>query len=290
MNRTPQRPLTATGLRRELSSRNLDRAADYPHELTYGGVPSVVYTPAESLATHGNFLPASYRRIVADVTWSRRLGKSYSASARIPRRGDRVHRGELDCAASSDALLMNLFCYPGVLRRPAVCALLGVPPGLRPQFGVRTEIPLLPGHRALPDRTEADLLLGDLLIEAKLTETGFGQARPALLTRYQAFETVFDPDELSRTATGSFRHYQLLRGALAAHGTGGRFALLCDARRQDLAQAWFEVLRAIRSADLRSRLTVVTWQELGSAVPAVLRRFLAEKYGILPAAAGPDQW
>ena len=275
--------LTASALRRELSSRNLCRAAAHPHELTFGAVPSVVYTPGEASALHGNFLPASYRRILANAEWSRRLAKSYSGSARIPRRGDRVHRAELDCAASSDALLMNLFCYPGVLRRPALCALLGVAPGVRPRFGARPEIALRPGCRSLPDRTEVDLLLGDLLIEAKLTETGFGQARPALLTRYLAFETVFDPEELCRTASGSFAHYQLLRGALAAEGTEGRFGLLCDARRPDLPQAWFAVLRAIRSADLRSRLTLVTWQELAAAVPAVPRHFLAEKYGIVPA-------
>jgi hypothetical protein len=40
------------------------------------------------------------------------------------------------------ALLMNIFCYPGVLRRAAVCSLLGIEAGLRPAFGVRPAIPL----------------------------------------------------------------------------------------------------------------------------------------------------
>jgi hypothetical protein len=50
-------------------------------------------------------------------------------------------RPELDCANSSDALLMNIFCYPGVGARKRLCALLGIASGLRPQFGVGARIP-----------------------------------------------------------------------------------------------------------------------------------------------------
>lgn len=269
----------ASALRRELSARNLDRAATHPHELTHGATPSILYTPNPDTATHGNFLPASYRRILANPAWAARLTKSYAAAARIPRRHDRSHRAELDCANSSDALLMNLFCYPGILRRPATCQLLQVEVGLTPQFGVRTDIPVT---GTLPDRTEADLLLGDLLLEAKLTESSFGQARPSLVTRYRNFDLAFDPEDLPRTHAGHFAHYQLLRGALAAHASGRRFALLADRRRPDLHESWFQILRAVRSADLRSRLLLLTWQELAQTLPSTLQAFLATKYGITP--------
>ncbi len=274
--------LTAASLRRDLSARNLDRAHGHPHELTFGQTPSVVYTP-DPAQTHGNFLPASYRRILRNPAWSARLAKSYTSSARIPRRHDRAHRSELDCAASSDALLMNVFCFPGVLRRPAVLHLLGLAPGLTPSFGVRATLPVT---GTLPDRTELDLVVGDLILESKLTETGFGHARAALVTRFRDLAEAFDPDDLPKvatgTATGSFAHYQLLRSVLAAHATGNRFALLADSRRADLHEAWFQVLRAVRSADLRSRLLLLTWQELARALPPAPQHFLSTKYGIQP--------
>jgi hypothetical protein len=45
---------------------------------------------------------------------------------------------------------------------------------------------------------------------------------------------------------------------------------------------WYQVLRAVRPAELRCRLKLLTWQELAAVVPADLQRFLAEKYGITP--------
>jgi hypothetical protein len=43
---------------------------------------------------------------------------------------------ELDCANSSDALLMNIFCPRRALRNPALNSMLGIPSGLVPQFGL----------------------------------------------------------------------------------------------------------------------------------------------------------
>ena len=58
------------------------------------------------------------------------------------------------------------------------------------------------------------------------------------------------------------------------------FAVFCDQRRQDLIEDCFEVMSAVVSAELRCRMSVVTWQELASAMPQTVRTFLAEKYGI----------
>jgi len=267
--------LTAAALRRHLSALNCNRL---PHhqEQTYSTVPSIIYRQQDA-HTHANFLTPSYRRIRADPAWQARLNKTYTASARVPRSADR-RRAELDCANSSDALLMNLFCYPGILRRSAVCALLGISPGLRPEFGVRVNLAM---HRNEIDRTEIDMRLGPLLVEAKLTEGGFGTASRDRVSRYTALEEVFDIGELPWKQGGrELAGYQLIRGVLAAHVANATFLLLCDQRRSDLREQWFRVLSAIRSYPLRARMAHLSWQELAATTPPAVKTFLAEKYGI----------
>ena len=273
--------LSAEALRRELCVRNLERARTRAHETTYGRVPSVIYTDAtdagdDGKEQHGNFLDASYRRIVADEAWRQRLAKAYTAGGRVARRHDR-RRGELECATSSDALLMNVFCYPGATSRRPLCGMLGVDAGLRPEFGVRVHVPLAGG---LTDRTEVDMRLGDTLVEAKLTEGGFQTARAALVGRYRDLDEVFAVKELPRRGE-LFAAYQVVRGVLAAHARGERFLLIADGRRADLAESWLGVVRAVRSCEMRSRLGLATWQEIAGTMPAVVQAFLAEKYGII---------
>jgi hypothetical protein len=259
-------------LRRELQARAAAR--ERMCEISFGASASVVYTEDED-GSHGNFLTASYRRICADQAWVRRLAKTYTSSARMPRARDR-RRGELECASSSDALLMNVFCYPRVTWRAEVCSLLGVECGVRPEFGVRAGIAM---RNDEVDRTELDMRLGDLMVEAKLTESGFGSATHDRAMRYRAFEEVFDGDELPWRGD-TLEGYQLVRGVLAAQMENARFLVLCDARRPELDEMWFRVIRAVRSYELRSRLQLLHWQELSGAMPRVVQRFLAEKYGI----------
>jgi hypothetical protein len=266
-------PLSAAALRAEISARNQARAVQFAHELTWSGSPSVLY--AESAGLHGNFLPASWKRILARPAWRKRLAKSYTASRFVPRPGER-RRFELDCAASSDALLMNIFCYPKVLHRPALCALLGVEPGLEPDFGFRPPIPRLNGHT---DRTEIDMRLGSLLVEAKLTEGDFQRAPLRLLGRYPSLNDVFDLERLP-IVNGSLHSWQLIRSVLAAHAADASFLVFCDRRRPDLIDRWFAVMGAVSSSALRTRLGLLTWQEIASTLPARLQQFLDEKYGI----------
>jgi hypothetical protein len=265
---------SASALRCELSHRNAARAAAFLAEMSYSAVPSVVYAETEA-GEHGNFLPAAYKRILQQPAWKTRLAKVYTGSRFLPRKADRT-RGELECANSSDALLMNIFCYPGILRRQAVCSLLGIPPGIHAEFGVRPGIPFKNGAQ---DRSEVDLKLGDLFIEAKLTEGDFQTARCDLVHRYRDLDSVFDVDRLPMR-NEKYRSCQLIRGALAAHAWRASFAVVCDQRRQDLIDACFEVMSAVASAELRCRMSVVTWQELADTLPRKVRGFLAEKYGI----------
>ncbi|WP_047492898.1 hypothetical protein [Terriglobus sp. TAA 43] len=262
---------SATNLRREISARNLAHA----HETTYSNIPSVLFREDES-GQHGNFHPASYKRIVANPEWAERLGKTYTASSRIAH-GNERSRGELDCAVSSDALLMNIFCHPQTLRSKRLQMLLNIDSDTTPLFGFRVRTALRGGH---DDRTEMDMRIDDLLVEAKLSESDFQTARPDLLQRYETFEEVFETDQLPR-ARNLFRGYQLLRGVLAAHHSDSRFAVLIDERRPDLQRQYFAVLSAIRYSHLRSRVLMLTWQEIAATLPASLRQFLARKYGII---------
>jgi hypothetical protein len=181
----------------------------------------------------------------------------------------------LDSATSSDALLMNIFCYPRVFT-PRLCSLLGVESGREPEFGHHPRLEL---DRKLLDRTEIDMRLGNLLVEAKLTEADFQFAPLRLIERYPAFNDLFDREALTITRRG-VAGYQLIRGVLAAYQEEARFCVLLDARRPDLIEAWYAVIRAVRSYQMQSRLRLLTWQEIAATVPAPLRAFLANKYGI----------
>lgn len=171
---------------------------------------------------------------------------------------------------------MNIFCHPGVNVSAGVQAMLGVEPQAVPVFGFKPRTPL---HNGKSDNTEIDMKLGRLLVEAKLTESDFQSARFGLIARYRDLDTVFNLSELS-SLDGKYHSYQLIRGTLAAYAIGSSFCVFCDARRPDLIEAWYRVMRAVRLFDLRCRLKLLTWQEMATVLPNDLQEFLAIKYGI----------
>jgi hypothetical protein len=267
-------------LRQELSARNVlwAKSRNHANEVSLGSVPAVLYRENEA-GVHGNFLNASYRAIKAAAPWRRRLEKVHTSARRSLLSRD-ADRRELDSSNSSDALLMNIFCHPATLKSPAIGALLTVDESAEAVFGYRAVIALKNGRR---DATEIDLKLGNLLVEAKLTEFDFQVAPMRLVERYRDFELVFDVD-LLEVEEGCIRSYQLIRGTLAAAASHeDRFCVMCDARRTDLVEAWHRVMMAVRSYDLRWRLQLLTWQELAHCLPADLQEFLGEKFGIFPA-------
>jgi hypothetical protein len=184
---------------------------------------------------------------------------------------------ELDTCTSSDALLMNVFRYPGLLRDRKVSALLGSDLGASPCFGYKARVPFLNGRS---DRTEVDLRLANLLVEAKLTEGDFQTAKKQVLLAYRDFLDVFDQEQLPQTEC-HFLSYQLLRNVLAAHALDCLFCVLVDSRRPDLINAWYAVMKSVKPVELKTRLRISTWQEVARSVPPKLRAFLAKKYGIL---------
>ncbi len=267
----------ALALRLELSVRNQKYAAAHalPHAFSYAEQPVVCFEPHEGNTRHGNFLPQTYRAILGNDNWRRRLDKAHS-QARVTLPRTRAWK-ELDSANRSDALLMNVFCYPGALRDGRVYDLLGVERGSVPEFGFKARVPFANGKF---DRTEVDMRLGNLLVEAKLTEADFQTREAEMVHAYRDFAQVFERRALPRMDR-RYLSYQLIRNVLAAYAMGRAFCVLCDARRPDLVQAWYEIMRCVRAAELRVRCKVLTWQELATMVPSRLRGFLGEKYGIV---------
>lgn len=315
--------LYASQLRRELIARNRIFARCRAHVESYGAEPVIVYSPEGD--RHGNFFADAYRAILANPGWFRRFDKIHAQAARSLPKADRRWR-ELDSSMSSDALLMNVFCTPGVVESSALSDALGVVSGSTPEFGWKARVPL---RRGRFDRTEIDMRLGSLLVEAKLTEADF-QCRAAFFVEtYRDFDEVFDCDQLPRVEihVARPRHvsefpedqsqesesllgdpetysivdpvivsagepgydgYQLIRNVLAAHATGSSFCVLHDARRPDLREQWFRIMAAVRESELRTRLKVLTWQELAALLPEPLQEFLDVKYGIVAPGRTPS--
>jgi hypothetical protein len=121
--------------------------------------------------------------------------------------------------------------------------------------------------------------LGNLLVEAKLTEADFQTREREFVHAYRDFADVFHDRDLPQTRD-RYLSYQLIRNVLAAHALDCSFCVLHDARRPDLRDAWYDVMRCVQLHDLRLRCKVLTWQELAEALPEPLQSFLEEKYGI----------
>jgi hypothetical protein len=316
----------ACELRRELGLRNRRWARGRAHVQSYGKPPVIVYLP--EISRHSNFFDAAYAAIEARPEWMRRFDKIHAQGRALPKAESGRRWRELDSSMSSDALLMNIFCTPGVAEAPVVRRALGVDVEDPPVFGWKARVPLRSGHF---DRTEVDMRWGGLLAEAKLTEGDFQARAAAVVEAYRDFDAVFDRELLPRVELATTRqreatefpedysqefedagesaraelpasarpsaamagagssqgmetgyaHYQLIRNELAAYAQGCSFCVIHDERRPDLREAWFEVMAAVKSAEMRVRLKVLTWQELAAMLPEGLQEFLDRKYGIV---------
>jgi hypothetical protein len=321
-------------LRLELGLRNRRYARGRLHVESYGGSRVIVYAPED--ARHGNFYDSAYAAIMVRPEWMRRFDKVHAQAARSlpkPQLDPKRRWRELDSSMSSDALLMNVFCTPGVAESAAMRNALGIEGDAAPIFGWKARVPLANGRF---DRTEVDLRMGSLLVEAKLTEGDFQTREARIVEAYRDFDEVFDREllprvelifarrkeaaefpeaysqefesvidttipaetlnelqalspsalaaeefNLNRAREPGYASYQLIRNALAAYASDCSFCVLHDARRPDLREEWFQVLAAVKSAVMRVRLKVLTWQELAAYLPDELQSFLDLKYGIV---------
>jgi hypothetical protein len=161
---------------------------------------------------------------------------------------------------------------------------LGIEAGVIPQFGFPARVPLKNGKL---DRTEVDMKIGALLLESKLTETDFQIKDANGVKRYRDLERVFECRQLPHV-NGKYVSYQLIRNVLAAHALQLSFCVLLDARRPDLIESWYAIMKCVRISDLRTRCKVLTWQELSEPVSRDLQEFLDLKYGIMPTGRSPS--
>jgi hypothetical protein len=294
---------------------------------SYGGAPVIVYAP--DAKRHGNFFDAAYGAILARPEWMKRFNKIHAQGRALPKPAIDPARKwrELDSSMSSDALLMNVMCTPGVAESPVIPRALGVDSDELPVFGWKARVPLKNG---LLDRTEVDMRWGGLLVEAKLTESDFQTRKSAVVENYRDIDVVFDRELLPRVTIAVSRRkeavefpedysqeweeiaehdlpmsnaigltvpvavepgyasYQLIRNVLAAYAQGASFCVMHDERRPDLREAWFQVMAAVKSAEMRARLKVLTWQEFAGMLPADLQEFLDLKYGIVAPGKEPS--
>jgi hypothetical protein len=47
-----------------------------------------------------------------------------------------------------------------------------------------------------------------------------------------------------------------------------------------LIESWYKVMKAVRVAEVRSGLQILTWQELAATLDSSVQEFLSRKYGI----------
>ena len=318
--------LRASQLRSDLAQRNRLYARSHAHVESYGGNPVVVYAPEDS--HHGNFYPPAYAAISAHAEWIRRFNKIHAQGRSLPRPPIDPARKwrELDSCMSSDALLMNIFCASEVTASPTLRRAIGIDTESEPIFGWKACVPLNSGR---VDRTEVDMRWGDLLVEAKLTESDFQCREAHIVEAYRDFDDVFDRELLPRVQMRTRRRrqavelveqftqeweppcdrseevarefqagiearadaeqpwqsgyasYQLIRNVLGAHAARASFCVVHDERRPDLRESWFQVMSAVKGADMRTRCKAITWQEIVPHLPAQLRDFLDVKYGIV---------
>jgi hypothetical protein len=227
---------------------------------------AIVFKTSTDGSSNPNFNENSLRHISKNQDWKNRLTKRHTHF-----KDDTL---EMESSNSSDALLMNIFCHPKFSTWKGPHSILGFAKE-QPKFGVN------PGIENHNSPSEIDMILGDVIYEAKLTETDFTtKDLQTVLRVYPEMEDVFDLEYLSEG--DSVKHYQLLRNIYAVHRseTINEFKLLLDYRRPDLLHCLLDVIKTIRNDELRRKCGFITWQQIARTVGQDLKDFLRLKYGI----------
>ena len=252
-------------LRKQLADRakRFATANGLTHYESCGPSPTILFSAEPTASRHGNFNDKSYAAILANESWAKRLEKPHSQRQALPkdRRGDAK---ELDSSNSSDALLMNCFCYPRSAERILKGCLRMTPNG-RVEFGVRGDVPKSNGKA---DTTELDMRVGNIVFEAKLTEPDFTSKCATVVEVYRGLHDVFHASLLPRVE-GKYQSYQLIRNVLAAYAHEYQFVLLCDGRRPDLLHQWWTVHAAIQGS---AQITVEIQHKGGPSLGVSLER------------------
>lgn len=243
-----------------MAERNRLHARAHPHVESFGSDPVIVYAPDEG--RHGNFYPPAFEAILENPSWHRRFDKIHTHGRSLPKPQIDPSRKwrELDSSMSSDALLMNVFCTPGVADSSALRSMLGITGNAGPEFGWKARVPLRSGR---VDRTEVDMRWGDLLVEAKLTESDFQCREAKIVEAYRDLDEVFDRELLPKVQIRTRRR----RAAV-------EFAEQFTQEWEEPVQGADDIARAFR-AELESQADADQPWESGYAHYQLIRNVLA---------------
>ena len=212
-----------------------------------------------------NFHTKSFRNIQSNDKWQKRTQKKHSHFV------DGIL--EMQSSNSSDALLMNIFCYPGLKKWKGIQKLLNFDQTEEFQFGWNPKFDN--ENRQYP--TEIDLKIGNRIFEAKLTESSFTSKSKDVIRSYPDFESVFN-EEILTLPNGMISNYQLVRNILAAYKYDYNFTVIIDSSRIDLLREITKIIKSIRLDDLRKRIDFITWQEITGKLGNDLKSYISEKY------------
>jgi hypothetical protein len=189
---------------------------------------------------------------------------------------------EMQSSNSSDALAMNIFCFPRFGSWNGVKSLLKLDVINRITFGFAARVFKYPDDYPEQDFTEIDVKFNDeILCECKLTEKDFTSKRKIEVEIYANFREIFHKHKLPQNDK-EYLNYQLIRNILAANQHNCRFVLFCDMRRPDLAKSFFQTVSCIKDEflELRTRCEIIYWQDISKTFGKELQLFLKEKYDI----------
>jgi len=164
---------------------------------------------------------------------------------------------------SSDAVAMNIFCYPRFRSWNGIKYLLKLDKIDEIKFGFTAQLFKYPDDYPEQDFTEIDVKFNDeILCECKLTEKDFTSKAKCEVEIYAYFRNIFHTHKLPQN-DDEYYNYQLIRNILAANHHNCRFILFCDMRRPDLAKSFFQTVSCIKDEflELRTKCEIIYWQE-----------------------------
>lgn len=258
--------LSAT-LRKELNILAKKYANKYNLQVKVSTSGVILFQKNNNKKIHGNFLNSSYRNILTNKDWKKRLDKAHSSFPKYS--GIK----ELDSCNSSDALLMNIFCHQKIKKWKSIQNLFKISQINTIEFGYKAKI-LKAGKF---DSTEIDMKMNNIIVEAKLTENNFTNKEKSIVELYDKFDKIFNKRKLQQN-NKYYMNYQLIRNILAADQLGSSFYLLCDGRRPDLIRDFYLTVICIKNDLLREKCNIIFWQEIAHGSGRELEDFLIEKY------------
>lgn len=209
-----------------------------------------------------NFNIDSYKNICQQMGYVKRLNKQHSNASGYK---------EMQSSNSSDALLMNIFGNPNIKNWKSLRDLLKISTNDNIEFGWNPQFENEKNHK-----TEIDMLIGNNIFEAKLTEKDFTIKDLNVVLSYSNVEQVFDLESLILDA--KVYNYQLIRNILTAFKYDFNFILIVDERRIDLIREFYKTKSAIKVNALAIRCDFITWQEIASCLGKDLKKFIIDKY------------